>query len=497
MAGIGTTTWAQARRAAREARRLADSVSHSRFDTAAALTAELRSANLRSRTRPRGDSLLHGAHAVLDAEAKTIWYRADVPPEESALLIAHELGHFHLHHHSDSGTCRCDDADLEDDASLATVGYGPRQRREAEANVWAREFLLPAPLARELFYEKSMDSGTIARRLRLSVSVAAAQLNETLTAEAEPDLPPSDPPPVSASSLDESQAAAARSETSPLLVGAGPGTGKTLTLTERVLFLVREQGVRPENILALTFSRKAADEMRVRIGSRDREIGYRTAISTFHAFGLDLLRRYWSEAELPPRPVLLTDVEALTLLERRIGQVELGPLRYLHDPSYPLPDVLRAISRLKEALVSPTDFAARVESADDDKLRDVAGLYAAYEALLREKGALDYADLICRALRLLEENESVRRAEQNRWRHVLVDEYQDVNRAGAHLVRLLTRDGAGLWAVGDLRQAIYAFRGASPANVARFSEDFPLGTRSDLAVNYRSLPSLVALFGVS
>jgi superfamily I DNA/RNA helicase/Zn-dependent peptidase ImmA (M78 family) len=497
VAGVGTNTWTEARRAAREARRLADAASGSPLNTAQALTAALKAAKLRSRSRPPNDSLLHGAHAVLDAEARTIWYRADVPPQESALLIAHELGHFHLHHHRDTGACSCDDTDLDDDPGLAAVGYGPRQRREAEANVWAREFLLPASLARQLFYDREMDAAAIARRLSLSPRVVADQLNETLSAEPADEPQAVVPPIASVSALDESQSAAARSEISPLLVGAGPGTGKTLTLTERVLFLVREQGVHPENILALTFSRKAADEMRTRIGGRDREIGYRTAISTFHAFGLDLLRRYWQEADLPPRPILLTDVEALTLLERRIGQVELGPLRYLHDPSFPLPDVLRAISRLKETLISPADFAEKAESLNDDKLRDVARLYAVYEALLREKGALDYADLICRALRLLQENESVRRAEQTRWRHVLVDEYQDVNRAGAHLVRLLTRDGTGLWAVGDLRQAIYAFRGASPANVARFSEDFPDGRRSDLAVNYRSLPSLVALFGVS
>jgi DNA helicase-2/ATP-dependent DNA helicase PcrA len=496
VAGNGTSTWTSARRAAREARRLADVASRSPLNTTNILTAAVKAAKLRSRPRPKDDSLLHGAHAVLDAEAKTIWYRSDVPTEESSLLIAHELGHFYLHHHGDDDSCACDDADLEDDPALAAVGYGPRQRREAEANVWAREFLLPVPLARELFYNKKWDAATIAQRLSLALSVVTAQLNETLSAEPDEETEAA-PVPVHVSSLDESQAAAARSEISPLLVGAGPGTGKTLTLTERVLFLVREQGVRPENILALTFSRKAAEEMRTRIGGRSREIGQRAAISTFHAFGLDLLRRYWREADLPPRPVLLTEVEALTLLERRIGQVELGPLRYLHDPSYPLPDVLRAISRLKEALISPDEFAAKAEEASDAKLKDVARLYAVYEALLREKGALDYADLICRALRLLETSESVRRAEQNRWRHVLVDEYQDINRAGAYLVRLLTRNGEGLWAVGDLRQAIYAFRGASPANVARFSEDFPSGTRSDLAVNYRSLSSLVALFGVS
>ncbi|MBC8102437.1 MAG: UvrD-helicase domain-containing protein [Cytophagales bacterium] len=513
--------WSAARGAARESRLRADAATGDPCGTAAALTAALDAAALRPRPRLPHDALLHGAHAVLDSEAQTVWYRADAPPDQRALLLAHELGHFHLHQTSPDhdALCRCcDEADLDEDPGLAAVGYGPRQRRESEANVWAREFLLPVPLAHHLFHGEGMSARAIATSLDLPPGVVLAQLGASLGFSPPAPFgandsvgrglgvlgvlaPPGIAPPKGAGgekpkdALDPSQREAARGRGGPLLVGAGPGTGKTRTLTERVLFLVRERGVAPENLLGLTFSRKAADEMRGRIEARDPEIGRRAAISTFHAFGLDLLRRYWREADLPPRPVLLSEVEALTLLERRVGQVALGPLRYLHDPAYPLPDTLRAIARIKEAMLSPTQFAERAELSGDDKLRDVAHLYTAYEALLREKGALDYADLVCRALRLLQKSEPIRRAEQGRWQHVLVDEYQDVNRAGALLVRVLTRGGTGLWAVGDLRQAIYAFRGASPANVARFREDFPGGARTDLAVNYRSRPPLVALFG--
>src|SRR5262249_62202284 len=182
------------------------------------------------------------------------------------------------------------------------------------------------------------------------------------------------------------------------------------------------------------------------------------------------------------------------LLERRAASLDLSALRYLHDPAFPLPDVLRTIARAKEDMLTPDDFSARAEATGDARLAEVARSYTAYEALLHEKGAVDYSDLVCRALRLLEENAAVLAAERAQWRHILVDEYQDVNRGGARLVQLLAGDGAGLWAVGDLRQAIYRFRGASPANVARFHHDFPKGQRADLAVNYRSQPSLVALF---
>ncbi len=299
-------------------------------------------------------------------------------------------------------------------------------------------------------------------------------------------------------SLDNSQRAAAYAERGPLLVGAGPGTGKTRTLTARVFHLVRERGERPESLLALTFSRRAAEEMRERIAAEEPEIARRAFISTFHAYGHDLLRRYWQEAGLPPRPLLLDRTDAFALLERRVGTLGLNTLRYLHDPTFPLPDILSAITRAKEDLIAPDEFAARAAACGDERLKEVAAVYRVYEDLLREAGAVDFADLVARPVRLLQNNPRLLHAERARWRHLLIDEYQDVNRAGALLVRLLAGDdGAGLWAVGDLRQAIYAFRGASPANVSAFETDYPTGRRTELAVNYRSRPNLVTLFGAT
>ena len=510
MAGAGTTgsdPWTTVREEARlrRAALLGDSHEGGAAPAAeAAVQAALRQAGFRIRLRPPSDALLSGAHAVLDREVNTIWLRADVPAEERRVLIAHELAHLFLHHdHADveDEGCQCYEQDVDANAEgEALVGYGPRQRRETEANVFAREFLLPAPLARRLF-EGGADAHAIARRVGVSPSLAFAQLEASLTAaenvvaETPPSPPTAEPSPLA---LDLSQSTAARADRGPLLVGAGPGTGKTRTLTARVLYLTREMGVRPENLLALTFSRKAAEEMRERIGSVAPGVARRAAISTFHAYGLDLLRRYWREAGLPPAPVLLSPVDAFALLEKRAGSLGLDALRYLHDPSFPLPDILRAIGRAKEEMLTPEQFRARAEAAGDVKLAEVAQVYAAYEALLRERGALDFSDLVYRALRLLEEDETVRAAERARWQHVLVDEYQDVNRAGARLVQALGGgEGAGLWLVGDLRQAIYAFRGASPANVSAFETDFPGGRRAELAVNYRSRPHLVALFGVA
>ncbi|WP_395090021.1 UvrD-helicase domain-containing protein [Armatimonas sp.] len=457
----------------------------------ALLEAAFAVAGLTVRPRPRRDPLLFTSHAVLDIEASAVWVRDDASLQERRLILAHELGHLKLHHSPEE--CRCDEGDLAETPESAGSGYGPRQRRETEANVYAREFLLPAPLARKLFIDDKLDAVEMAEKLGLPLATVIAQLTAPLV------LPISEKTPVEKSlvaGLDPSQAAAAKADYGPLLVGAGPGTGKTRTLTARVLFLVREKQVRPENILALTFSRKAAEEMRERIASEDETIAARAAITTFHSYGLDLLRRHWKLAGLPPRPLMLTEAEAFALLERRVASLELGPLRYIHDPAYPLPEALRAISKVKESGITPEELAARAETSGDEIWQDIARLYAAYEGLLKEYGALDFADLVVRPLRLLEAYSDVLAGERAKWRQVLVDEYQDINRSGARLVQLLTGpDGTALWAVGDLRQAIYAFRGASPANVARFAEDFPGGRRMDLAVNYRSRPGLVTLFG--
>ena len=460
------------------------------------LEAALRDAGLTVSQLPPDDALLSGAHAVLDREMDTVWIRDDFSVFTRRVLLAHELAHYYLHPDyilSDEYD-GCDEEETDSEGGNYLVGYGPRQRRETEANVFAREFLLPSHIAHRLFYEEGLYAAEIAALVGVPVFLVEGQLQARSTVAT---VRVSDDAPVTG--LDDSQRAAAHAEAGPLLVGAGPGTGKTRTLAARVLFLLKEKKVAPENILCLTFSRKAADEMRERIAVHTSpETARRLTVCTFHAFGLDLLRRYWKEAGLPPRPALLTMAEAFALLERRLPTLELTALHYLHDPTFPIPDVLRLIGRLKEEMIRPDEAITRAETLESDKLRDAARLYAAYEAVLRENGAMDFADLVCRAVALLEENATVRTREQSRWQHILVDEFQDVNRAGSRLVRALGGEtGAGIWCVGDLRQAIYRFRGASPANVTRFTEEFPGGRRLDLAINYRSVPPLVALFGTT
>jgi hypothetical protein len=465
------------------------------------LRAALDAAGLRCRPLPGHDALLSGAQAVLDAEAQTVWVRNDLADEARRVVVAHELAHYYLHHdeEGDDGPehCGCTVDDFEPaDGVLLAVGYGPRERREAEANLFAREFLLPSALVRALFFDENLCADRIAARVGLTPSLVFAQLGETLglttTDAVAPDAPAAEDG--GALLLDDSQRAAAQhEEAGPVLVGAGPGTGKTRTLVARVLFLTRERGEAPESLLALTFSRRAAEEMRERIAAEAPRVARRAFISTFHAFGLDLLRRHWRAAALPPRPVLLDRVDAVALLEQHVAHLGLRALRYLHDPAYPLPEIVAAIHRAKEDLILPDAFAARAATSGDARLIEAAGVYAVYERLLRERGALDFGDLVARAVRLLEENEAVRRAEQVRWRHVLVDEYQDVNpgrgaigpacwrwrRRRARRGRVCGRsamDGRPFTAGAARRRAWRAAVGAR----------LPAGRRRELAVNYRS-----------
>jgi uncharacterized protein (TIGR00375 family) len=273
----------------------------------------------------------------------------------------------------------------------------------------------------------------------------------------------------------EQEAAIAHGE-GPLLIVAGPGTGKTRTLVERVARLVRTRVAEPAEITAITFTRKAATELRERLA---RMLGARAdgvSVQTFHALGLDLLRAHAAAAGLPPhfaildeagRHVLLTQVHAET------GECALSPAR-----------VAGAISAAKAALVAPADAAP-----------ELVAIYAAYEKALASAGAVDFDDLVARAVRLLETDEVALTSARRRCRYLLVDEYQDINAAQYRLVRLLAPAGpsTNLCAVGDPDQAIYGFRGSDPSYFGRFASDYPGARTLTLARNYRSVASIVRL----
>ncbi|MCC6630137.1 MAG: UvrD-helicase domain-containing protein [Chloroflexi bacterium] len=457
---------------------------------------------------PGGDPLLDGGQAVLDPDMEVIWFNRDVAPGLALFYQAHEYAHFWLHH--EHTACRAADLDpeaVEEPVQLGVQrveGYGPEERREREANVFAREFLLPADLLRAWYAAEGLDATAIAARVGLPEGMVLRQLaTALLTPElAEEGAAPGEAAPERP--LDRSQVAAAHAPRGPLLLEAGPGTGKTATLIGRVVFLL-QQGAPPSAILALTFSNRAAEEMRARVARTEPEAAPRIWMGTFHAFGLELLRKYGARLGLPPRPDVLDPADAVALLERALPELGLDHYQNLYEPTTYLRDILSAISRAKDELVGPDEYAALAERMRADatdatqveaaeKALEVARVYARYQALLDREHRLDFGDLIAKAVRLLRAHPDVRDEVRRSYRHVLVDEYQDVNRASGLLLRELAGAGAGLWVVGDARQAIYRFRGAAPANMRLFPQDFPGASVKVLGRNYRSQPMIVDVF---
>ncbi|HEV7843311.1 MAG TPA: UvrD-helicase domain-containing protein, partial [Pyrinomonadaceae bacterium] len=370
-----------------------------------------------------GDPLLYGAQGTLDDGF--IYYNAEITPWLALYYQAHEFAHHWLH--NGGSLCSGEDVDYteSEDKSLYGEGrieaYGPHQRREMEANVFAREFLLPGDKLRRWYVEENLNAAQIADHFGIALDFVLHNLAYALLA---PDFedslaaPDTDEafaePDAAALTLDESQRAAAHSAHTPLLVAAGPGTGKTRTLVGRILHLLKED-VGPDKIVALTFSNKAGEEMRERVERFAPDAAPKIWIGTFHAFGLELLRRYWQEAALPPRARLLDPVNALFILERHLPQLRLDYYQNLYEPTTHLAAILAAISRAKDELVSPDKYAelagalltrARREG-DAEEIRkaeratEVARVYHFYQNYLERHGMLDFGDLIFRTVRLL------------------------------------------------------------------------------------------------
>ncbi|MEL6413901.1 MAG: ATP-dependent DNA helicase, partial [Pseudomonadota bacterium] len=283
------------------------------------------------------------------------------------------------------------------------------------------------------------------------------------------------------------------------------GTGKTQTLVGR-LSVLKDRSVDPESILLLTFSNKAAGEMTDRAMLAWPEAAGSAWIGKFHSFGLDLLRRFHDRAGLPADPRLIDATEAIALLEDEFPRLRLKHFNDLWDPTDNLRSILSAISRAKDEVVDQHRYrelaqkmADAAETEEDtiaaEKCLEIASVYDLYEQLKAECGVVDFGDLVAHPTALVEADEAVRMELQGRYEHVLVDEYQDVNRASVRLLRALKPDGKNLWVVGDAKQSIYRFRGASSYNIDRLeTKDFPGGTSMQLSTNYRSSQEICDTF---
>jgi len=436
-----------------------------------------------------------------------IWFNRDVSPSLALFYQTHEYAHLWLH----PDRVNRAEFDLDPEAVEEPLpvgvnrveGYGPEELREREANVFAREFLLPTNELRDWFNAGRSDAADIVDRLTLPKGMVLHQMARALLT---PDLLQSNELPTGTDDrpLDPSQEEAAHAARGPLLLEAGPGTGKTRTLVGRIVFLIR-QNVAPSSILALTFSNRAAEEMRSRVAEIEPEAAPQIWTGTFHAFGLELLRKYGTRLGLPTRLSVLDPSDSIALLERLLPELDLEHYQNLYDPAFYLRDIMAAISRAKDELVGPEDYAALAdqmlnrattpeEMEKAERAGEVARVYTAYQETLERELLLDFGDLIFKAVTLLRIHDDVRATLRRNYCHVLVDEYQDVNRASGLLLKEIAGAGAGLWVVGDTRQAIYRFRGAAPSNMQRFGDDFPGAKAKTLQYNYRSQPVIMDTF---
>jgi DNA helicase-2/ATP-dependent DNA helicase PcrA len=444
---------------------------------------------------PAGDDRLKGAEALIDGQAGIILCNCSGTAGERALRLAHELGHEAVHRLSSIPTGPALKRQVTD--------YGPRERRELEAEVFAREFLLPLGTAADLHVVQGLTASGIERHLSLPRGIVDRQLLDALLLPRalvpESERPPSPPKP-----LDPSQQAALSRGEGRFLLEAGPGTGKTRTLVARVGALAA-RGIDPSTILVLTFSNRAAGEASERIVASLPGDGTRVWTGTFHQFGMDIIHRYHDRIGLPARPVLLDGASAVELLEDLLPTLRLVHLKNLWEPALLLKDVFRAISRAKDELVGPLRYAelgqAMLAAAADDAARaaaqktlEVARIYEVYQSELRRIGAVDFGDQIMLPALLLDGDREVADRLRVRHRHILVDEYQDVNRASIHLLKSLAGHDGNVWAVGDPFQAIYRFRGASSGSMDRFGSDFGPVDTGRLTTNYRSTGAIVSTF---
>ncbi len=502
-----------------------------------------------------------GTFGFLDPEENLIWLRRDLSTMLRRFTLAHELGHAMLHRRAaphllqplfesiragiviaiaDEGASRedpCSMDDVREEVSSPTfqeqaeemlgpgLVYDPRSQRELAANIFAAELLMPLERVRALFLTRDTRPSQLADIFQVSQSAMLNRLADLVMGDVEygnrdgnadkrnrdKDAGERDKDEGREGNTawieryDEFQWAAIEART-PALIVAGPGSGKTSTLIGRAAYLIRVQGIAPEHILALTFSRKAAGEMQERLDTMlVSGSGMVTPkVSTFHAFCAQLLRSYGEQVGLRADFAFIDDAEGYFLLRRLAAELPLRHYQNLAQPAASFPDILGAISRAKDELVMPGMYRQlaqdMLEQAQDEKQQEqaekaleVAAVYKLYQQSLAQQGDTDFGGLIMLAVQLLQDFPVVRAELHKQYQHILVDEFQDINRASGALLRLLAGVEQRVWVVGDANQAIYGFRGASPANIANFYEDYPGAVVLPLSRNYRSRPDIVNL----
>ncbi|MEY2422400.1 MAG: ATP-dependent helicase UvrD/PcrA [Acidimicrobiaceae bacterium] len=283
-------------------------------------------------------------------------------------------------------------------------------------------------------------------------------------------------------SLNPVQREAVTHHDGPLLVVAGAGSGKTRVLTHRIAHLIQDHGISPFEILAITFTNKAAAEMKSRVGALVGPVAEKMWVSTFHSACVRILRRDAAKLEYPSSFTIYDQADAVRLTSYVIRDLGLDPKKF------PPRSVHAAISMAKNDNVAAVEFRERAGAIFERKIADV---YVEYQHRLRKAGAMDFDDLLMNTARLFREHPDVLEHYRRRFKHVLVDEYQDTNKVQNELVIQLAGEHRNICVVGDSDQSVYRFRGADIRNILEFEEAFPDTTVIVLEQNYRSTQTIL------
>ena len=282
--------------------------------------------------------------------------------------------------------------------------------------------------------------------------------------------------------LNDKQLEAVKCPSGPLLVLAGAGSGKTKVLTTKVAYLVEELGIDPYNILAITFTNKAAKEMKERVVGMLGPKAYQIQISTFHSLGLLLIRENYELLGYDKNFTILDSDDTLTVIKKILKDMNLDPK--LYNPR----SIRNKISSAKNELMDSKYYSRFVNSEYEEI---VLSVFEKYETRRRKNNSLDFDDLLLLPIKLFKENEEVLKKYQERFRYILVDEYQDTNEAQYRLIKMLGAFYKNICVVGDLDQSIYGFRGANYRNILNFEKDYPEATVIPLEENYRSTGNIL------
>ena len=282
--------------------------------------------------------------------------------------------------------------------------------------------------------------------------------------------------------LNKEQKEAVLKTEGPLLILAGAGSGKTKVLTTKIAYLIEECGISPYNILAITFTNKAAREMKDRVFSMIGSKAKNAQISTFHSFGVRILTEYFDLLGYEKNFVIMDSDDSISIIKKILKNKELDPKSY--SPS----GIRNKISSCKNDMISFTDYE---KYALGDYEQVVLEVYKEYEKTLKDNNAVDFDDLLLLPIKLFKEHKEVLEHFQERFQYVLIDEYQDTNEVQYILSKMICEKYKNICCVGDVDQSIYSFRGANYKNILNFEKDYPNASIIKLEQNYRSTTTIL------